>query len=501
VKLQSVQPGEAIGAQPGEVVVCIPLYGGHEHFVACLQSVLAHTPAGVRILVSDDASPDGRSAQHIEGLARAAPDRLLYVRQERNVGFPANVNAAFAGAAPADVVVLNSDCVVAAGWLEGLRGAAYADESVATATALSNNGTIVSVPDYCVPSPALPEGWTLKAAAAAVRECSLRLRPALITAVGHCMYVRRSALELVGDFDLEFSPGYGEEVDFSQRCLARGLRHVAADDVLVLHHGGQSFADDGVPNPVQAEHELLLLHRYPYYHDWLRTLQADRSGPLASAIGAARRALRGLRVVIDASRGVREQARSIEAALGATGGADVVTLPAAEPVAGRPTADVVHRLHPLVTERELWSLAGLGQRLVLTPEDPKAHRDPSRFGSFAEWERHRRLATSALALADRVVFASEQARAVALGDGLVEPARASVVAAGQEHELLKVYGATCDAPANPARMRAARLAPEAAPEPMPEAAPEPVPGTDTHTGIARPLRRWLRRRRAARPPL
>ena len=112
MQLRSVQPGEAIGAQRGEVVVCIPLYGGHEHFVACLQSVLVHTPAEVPILVCDDASPDRRSEQHVEALAGGSRHRLLYMRRERNVGFPANVNDAFAGAAPADVVVLNSDCVV-----------------------------------------------------------------------------------------------------------------------------------------------------------------------------------------------------------------------------------------------------------------------------------------------------------------------------------------------------------------------------------------------------
>ena len=130
-------------------------------------------------------SPDPRSAPHVEEeLGGQVPNPLLLMRRQHNVGFPANVNGAFAGAAPADVVVLNSDCVVAAGWLEGLRDAAYSGETVATATALTNHGTIVSVPEYCVPSPALPDGWTLTAAAAAVRARSLSLRPALMTAVG-----------------------------------------------------------------------------------------------------------------------------------------------------------------------------------------------------------------------------------------------------------------------------------------------------------------------------
>ena len=505
MQLRSVQPGEAIGAQRGEVVVCIPLYGGHEHFVACLQSVLVHTPAEVPILVCDDASPDRRSEQHVEALAGGSRHRLLYMRRERNVGFPANVNDAFAGAAPADVVVLNSDCVVGAGWLEGVRDAAYDDETVATATAFTNHGTIVSVPEYCVPSPTLPDGWTLEAAAAAVRARSLRLRPTLMTAVGHCMYVRRSALDLVGDFDLEFSPGYGEEVDFSQRCLAQGLRHVAADDVLVLHHACGSFTTDGAEHPARNEHELLLLRRYPYYHDWLRAVEADVAGPLARAVGAARRALKGLRVVIDA-RGAHDKGRRLEAALTATGMAKVTTLSSTEPPPQRPTVDIVHRLFQVESEHELRSLVRLGERLVLTQEDPSAYRDPTRFSSFTAWERHRRLTATALAIADRVVFQSERARAAAIADELLEPERASLVAPGHERELLEIYDATCDAPANPARAVGAIL--------EPEPAPQPPLREDADRRIARPLLRAvklgyrasselrrLRRKRAGRPPL
>ena len=123
---------------------------------------------------------------------------VYYLRRERNLGFPANVNGAFDLTAPADVVVLNSDVVVAEGWLEGMREAAYADSRVATATALTNHGSLVSVPNRR-PVPALPAEWSLDAASAVVRARSLKLRPRLPTAIGHCIYVRRSALELVGD--------------------------------------------------------------------------------------------------------------------------------------------------------------------------------------------------------------------------------------------------------------------------------------------------------------
>ncbi len=71
------------------------------------------------------------------------------------------------------------------------------------------------------------------------------MTPDLPTCIGHCVYIRRSAIELVGQFDERFSPGYEEEVDFSQRCILHGLRNVVADDVFVFHHQAASFGGEG----------------------------------------------------------------------------------------------------------------------------------------------------------------------------------------------------------------------------------------------------------------
>jgi hypothetical protein len=50
------------------------------------------------------------------------------------------------------------------------------------------------------------------------------------------------------------------------------------------------------------------------------------------------------------------------------------------------------------------------------------------------------------------VFTSERARAAALDDELLDPARASVVEPGRERDLIEVYDATCDVPASSARV-------------------------------------------------
>jgi GT2 family glycosyltransferase/glycosyltransferase involved in cell wall biosynthesis len=461
--LRELRLGESLGCERGQVVVCIPVYGGPGLLAECLTSVLAHTPADTPILIADDASPDPAIRGLVESFAAAETNEheLAYLRQPENLGFPGNVNAAFAAAAPADVVVLNSDCVVAAGWLEGLCRAALSDELVATASALTNHGTILSVPERNRPRPDLPQDQDVAHAAGAVRAQSLRLHPRLPTAVGHCVYVRRRALDLVGGFDLAFSPGYGEEVDFSQRCALLGLVHVAADDVFVLHRAGSSLSEDGERNPVQAAHELIVQARYPYYERAAAAAAHTRIGPLPRALAAARRAIDGLTVTIDARclgpvvTGTQVHTLEVIAALSHTGrvairavvppdlGAyaherltaldHVALMPQAEVRPGMDRTDVAHRPYQVSSADDLLRLALTGERQVITHQDLIAYRNPGYFPGYPQWERHRRLTALALAQADSVVFFSHHAAQDALGEDLVDASRVRAVYIGVDH--------------------------------------------------------------------
>jgi glycosyltransferase involved in cell wall biosynthesis len=484
VKVRFIDSEHSLAGKRGDAIVCVPVYGAHELFVKCLATVMEHTPPDVPILICDDASPDERTHGFVVTLDgdKASERELFYIRRDRNVGFPANVNGAFAAAAPADVVILNSDCEVAEGWIDGLRAAAYSDSRVATATSLTNHGSIVSVPG---PQPGpLPAEWRLDDAAAAVRAGSLRIRPWLPTAIGHCVYIRRSALELVGDFDLAFTPGYGEEVDFSQRCLQAGLSHVLADDVLVLHHGAGSFSRNGQPDPAKEQHERLLATRYPYYHQTVRALERDRTGPLARALGAARRSLQGVSVLIDARTltgpmtGTQVQVLEVLKALAATdqmrltalvpdglsdyGARALRALPGVEQRnmsdydAGRlERFDIVHRPFQVHHEADVKLLVGLGDRLVITHQDLIGYHNPAYYRDYEEWREYRRFTRLALAIADHVVFVSSHARDEALAEDLVDEHRTSVVHNGVDHRLVDV-----DEPPRPPR-GAERLPPSA----------------------------------------
>ena len=470
--LRRLAPDESLGSARGETVVCIPVYGALALFAECLRSVLDHTEPSAPILIADDASPDPAIHGFVEELHEAgalAGHEVVYLRQPSNLGFPGNVNSAFAAAAPADVVVLNSDCVVAHGWLAGMRRAAYSDALVATASALTNHGTILSVPDRNHPSPGLPQDQDLDHAAAAVLAQALRLYPRLPTAIGHCVYVRRHALDLVGDFDVSFSPGYGEEVDFSQRCLLHGLVHVAADDVFVLHHAGGSLSEDGEANPLQSAHECIIEARYPYYARARVAAARAEHGPLPRALGTARRAIKGLTATIDARclgpfiTGTQVHTLEVIRALNNTervsmrvivppdlgahaseqlsGLANVSLIAHSEVHPAMDKADIAHRPYQVSNANDLLVLRCAGERVVITHQDLIAFRNPGYFPGYPQWERYQRLTREALALADRVVFFSHHAAADAHQEDLVDPARMRVVYIGVDHAA----GATASA--------------------------------------------------------
>ncbi len=465
MSLTIIDASTRVPAQRGDVVLCIPLHGAHAEFVECVRSALAHTPASVPIVVADDASPDDRSRRFLEELDGAVEfeHTILYTRSEQNRGFVLTVNDIFERTAPADVIVLNSDCLVTEGWFEAMRSAAAQSSLVATVSVFTNNGTILSLPHRNRPQPDLPQTIDLERAASTIAAQSLRIRPQLPTVVGHCFYVRRAALDLVGPFDEAFSPGYGEEVDFAQRCVLHGLIHVVADEAFVLHKGSASFAVDGAPNPVKALHDEMIAVRYPFYYDWVGDFSNESTTPFARAIGAAGRALRGMTVTIDGRcltpilTGTQLHTLEVIAALSHEGGvqlrvvvppdlgdyasatlsllANVTLLPAGDIGPATERSDVVHRPFQVSSHEDLALLDALGERIVVTHQDLISFHNPGYFGSFKQWMSHRRLTTHALALADRVVFFSRSAAEEAIAEELLERERSEVVYIGTDHTL------------------------------------------------------------------
>jgi GT2 family glycosyltransferase/glycosyltransferase involved in cell wall biosynthesis len=249
--------GEPRVARPVDIVV--PIFNARADVVACLESVLRHARGDWRLVPVDDASTDAMLAVWLDDLARREP-RVRLLRNDENQGFVGTANHGMREADGRDVLLLNSDTVVSEGFLAGLQGAAYAGDGPAIASPLSNNATILSVPEFCADNP-LPRGYSLDEFAALVAGTSLRRRTVLPTAHGFCMYVPAIVMETIGLFDqTHFGRGFGEENDLCERSRAAGFPSVVADDVYVWHSGGASFGEAAALLTREHAETLRMLH-------------------------------------------------------------------------------------------------------------------------------------------------------------------------------------------------------------------------------------------------
>lgn len=252
----------APAADPVDII--IPVYNAFDETRACLASVLRHTDARHRIHVVDDASTDPRVRPYLERQARRY-DQLQLVTNDCNQGFIKTVNAALS-ATRGDVIVLNSDTIVTADWAEKLAAAAGAVPNTGIVCPLSNNATILSVPNMNSDN-RLPDGMSIDRFGCLVSEVSLRSYPSIPTAVGFCMYITRQCLNDTGLLDEIFGMGYGEENDFAMRARERGYGFRIADDTFVYHSGSTSFkTQSGDLDQRKLANEKLLGERWPEYH-------------------------------------------------------------------------------------------------------------------------------------------------------------------------------------------------------------------------------------------
>jgi GT2 family glycosyltransferase len=249
--------------------VIVPVYGGREATLACIESVLASLDAETSLVVVDDATEDPAL---VDSLDRWAADgRITLLRNAVNQGFAAAVNRGLALHPTHDAVVLNSDTLVFADWLTRLRDAAYSDRSVGTVTPFSNAGSIASYPEGQDVAIDPAHAASLDTLAASTHS---GVRAEIPVGVGFCLYLRRDCLEEVGTFDAEvFGDGYGEETDFCMRARSLGWSHRLAADVFVYHAGGVSFGPRRAA--LLSRSQRLVNLRHPGYDGFIASFLAQ----------------------------------------------------------------------------------------------------------------------------------------------------------------------------------------------------------------------------------
>jgi len=240
--------------------IIIPIYNAYEDLVKCVDSVKRHTNLRKhRLILINDCSTDDRI---LPFLKQEENENIIVIDNEKNAGFSNNVNKGMLYSKDRDVLLLNSDTIVTANWVEKIVICAYSKPEIGTVTPLSNSATLCSYPIMCQDND-IPEDWTVDSLARIIERCSMKAYPRITVAVGFCMYIKRETIEAVGLFDAEtFERGYGEENDFCNRAEQLGYIHVMCDDTFIYHKGTVSFLSEEKQALIDA-HEKILVERYP----------------------------------------------------------------------------------------------------------------------------------------------------------------------------------------------------------------------------------------------
>jgi hypothetical protein len=325
-----------------------------------------------------------------------------------------------------DVAILSAGVTVGSGWLDRLRTAAHSDDTVVSATALSDRAGAFGVAVSTVQSAA----------------SGTPTHPRVATIGPHCCYLRRELIErlaaLVGE-DEDDDPALvlGR---LAERASRVGMLHVLADDVLALGPAGAPAAPEPTLDPDPSAAEV----RPPLRRALMRVHSADR-GPISVTIDA--------RALTSVPGGTQTYTSDLIAALAGSEELSVRALLAPDAPPGHiarfeelsvetityeqaverpPLSDVVHRPQQVFTVHDLRLLQLVGERIVIGQQDLIAYHVASYHESEHNWHRFRRATRLALEVADRVVFFSEHSLRDALAEEIAAPERSDVIGIGAD---------------------------------------------------------------------
>jgi GT2 family glycosyltransferase len=247
------------------VTIVVPVYGDWASLTQCIESLKIYADSSHKVIFVNDCGPEVELLEKNIKKAINGFDNFIYHRNEKNLGFVGTCNRAALELDETnnDILLLNSDTIVTAGFLEELVDVLYISDKHGAVCPRSSNATIASVPfRYRT----IKEDRDPAYAMEVYQQIKDRLPRYIVSpvAVGFCMLIKRSLIQNFGLFDPVYGLGYSEENDFCLRINKYGYSSVIANHSFVYHLESKSFTSEKKAKLV-ANNEAFMMGRYPYY--------------------------------------------------------------------------------------------------------------------------------------------------------------------------------------------------------------------------------------------
>jgi GT2 family glycosyltransferase len=222
--------------------IIVPLYNQLAYTKTCLESLRRTAPAGVEIILIDNASSDGTD----EYLATLTDVRVI--ANADNLGCAGAWNQGINAASGEWLIIVNNDVILSAGWIEGLQ-------------------TSAARWDLDIVTPAIREGELNYDVDSYARELTGRMKDVVRRgrANGVCFMIHRRVFGKIGGFDENFRIGQYEDKDFFLRVSRAGFR-MGTVGTSFLHHFGSvtqnSMKKVKVPKPYAVENKAYFARKW-----------------------------------------------------------------------------------------------------------------------------------------------------------------------------------------------------------------------------------------------
>ncbi len=220
---------------PTVVSIVIPAFNQLQYCEQCVKSIILNTRYPYRLILVDNGSTDG-VGEYFDSVQGAT-----VIHAGENKGFAGGVNLGMREA-EGHVLLLNSDTLVPAGWLDAMVHALESDDRIGLVGPMSN----------CVSGP--QEIADLHFTALSDIDAYFHERQRthagrrvdVARLVGFCLLIRDATVAQVGHFDEAFGIGNFEDDDYCLRAMRAGWRLCIAEDCFVFHYGSRTFVDMGI---------------------------------------------------------------------------------------------------------------------------------------------------------------------------------------------------------------------------------------------------------------
>ncbi|MFA6241625.1 MAG: glycosyltransferase family 2 protein, partial [Candidatus Hydrogenedentales bacterium] len=214
------------------VCVIVPTWNHKELLGDCLHSLEAQTFDALEIVVVDDGSTDDTA----EFVHRHFP-KVRVIRQEKNRGFCAAVNAGIRTAATEFIILLNNDMTVHSKFVAWLVHAADTSDAALFAPLVLFRDDLTYI--YCAGDRQLTNGRPESIGYRSFESGFQEPDEIFGVSAGAALY-RREVFEQVGLFD-EWFYAYFEDSDFSFRARLAGFKTKFVRAALAYHVGSASL--------------------------------------------------------------------------------------------------------------------------------------------------------------------------------------------------------------------------------------------------------------------